>query len=58
MALIDEDAAFLAFSGGSLQKLNGFSVQDATRAGYFIRYFDQLWSGSDSMATYLRRMNL
>ncbi|MRH93088.1 hypothetical protein GFY24_37675 [Nocardia sp. SYP-A9097] len=54
MALLDDDVAFLAFSGGSRQKLNGFSVADPTFVEYFIRYFEQLWSASRPLEAYLR----
>jgi len=53
MALIDEDVAFLAFSGGGRQKLNGFCIENPTFVGYFIRHFDQLWSSLLPWETYL-----
>lgn len=54
---IDEDVAFLAFSGGGRQKLNGFSVENPTFVGYFIRHFDQLWSSLQPLETYLQRID-
>jgi transcriptional regulator with XRE-family HTH domain len=56
IALVDEDVAFLAFSGGGRQKLNGFSVADPTFVGYFIRHFDQLWATLEPLDDYLRRI--
>ncbi|WP_181874691.1 hypothetical protein, partial [Marinitenerispora sediminis] len=53
MALLDDTLAFLAFSGGSRQKLNGFSVKDPTFLGYFARYFDQLWLSLAPIDAYL-----
>ena len=53
MALLDESVAFLAFSGGGRQKLNGFSVQDATFVKYFLAHFDQLWYGLEPLENYL-----
>ncbi len=53
MALIDEEVAFLAFSGGSRQKLNGFSVANGAFVAYFIRYFEQLWSAARPLGEYL-----
>lgn len=57
MILLDEDAAFLAFSGGGRQKLNGFSVENSTFTEYFIRHFDQLWASLQPMETYLQRID-
>ncbi|MGI5404835.1 helix-turn-helix domain-containing protein [Streptomyces sp. CA-135486] len=53
MALIDESAVFLAFSGGPRQKLNGFSVEDPTFMSYFAAYFEQLWAALQPLGTYL-----
>ncbi|WP_125533810.1 helix-turn-helix domain-containing protein [Streptomyces sp. WAC 06725] len=53
MALIDDSVVFLAFSGGSRQKLNGFSVQDRTYMSYFAAYFEQLWTPLQPLGTYL-----
>ncbi|MCZ0979550.1 hypothetical protein O1L60_12010 [Streptomyces diastatochromogenes] len=53
MALIDDSAAFLAFSGGSKQRLNGFSVEHPRFMGYFAAHFDQLWVALPSLAHYL-----
>ncbi|ROQ32202.1 hypothetical protein EDD98_1179 [Streptomyces sp. PanSC19] len=53
MALIDDSVAFLAFSGGSRQRLNGFSVEHPRFMGYFAAYFDQLWVALPSLAHYL-----
>ena len=55
MALIDESIAFLAFSGGSKQRLNGFSVKDPTFLGYYADHFDQLWHALPSIDSYLRQ---
>lgn len=53
MALIDDSVAFLAFSGGAHQKLNGFSVEDPTFLGYYAGYFDQLWHSLVPLRAYL-----
>ncbi|MFC4611555.1 helix-turn-helix domain-containing protein [Streptomyces maoxianensis] len=53
MALIDDSAVFLAFSGGPRQKLNGFSVEDPTFMSYFAAYFEQLWAALQPLGTYL-----
>src|SRR5690606_13630228 len=53
MALIDDSAAFLAFSGGSRQKLNGSSVKGPTFESYYAAYFDQPWHGLVTTQTYL-----
>ena len=53
MALIDDSTAFLAFSGGFRQKLNGSSVKDPTFLSYYAAYFDQLWHGLVPIQTYL-----
>jgi Helix-turn-helix domain len=55
MALIDDSVAFLAFSGGPRQRLNGFSVEDPRFLGYFAGYFEQLWSGTKQIDAYLQR---
>ncbi|WP_067470322.1 hypothetical protein [Nocardia amamiensis] len=57
MALMDDDVALLAFSGGGRQKLNGFSVEDPTFVSYFIRHFDQLWSALEPLPDYLTRVD-
>ncbi|KAA2261467.1 hypothetical protein F0L68_16930 [Solihabitans fulvus] len=56
MALMDQHTAFVAFSGGSRQKLNGFSVADPTFTAYFIRHFDQLWAQLDPLDVFLRQL--
>jgi hypothetical protein len=56
MALLDNDTAFLAFSGGGRQKLNGFSVQSSTFVEYFIKHFDQLWSTLEPLDSYIQRI--
>ncbi|MER7910667.1 helix-turn-helix domain-containing protein [Streptomyces sp. NPDC096068] len=53
MALIDDSVAFLAFSGGPRQRLNGFSVEHPRFMGYFAAHFDQLWVALPSLAHYL-----
>ena len=55
MALIDDSIAFLAFSGGPRQRLNGFSVEDPRFLGYFAGYFEQLWAGTKQIDPYLNR---
>lgn len=55
MCLLDDDSAFLAFSGASRQQLNGFSVADRTFVDYFVRYFEQLWAASEPLELYLDR---
>ncbi|MER7968005.1 helix-turn-helix domain-containing protein [Streptomyces sp. NPDC096080] len=57
MALIDDSAVFLAFSGGPRQRLNGFSVEDPTFMTYFAAYFDQLWAALEPLGTYLGGMD-
>ncbi|MBB4979602.1 MULTISPECIES: helix-turn-helix domain-containing protein [Streptomyces] len=56
MALIDDSVAFLAFSGGSRQRLDGFSVEHPRFMGYFAAYFDQLWVALPSLAHYLEEL--
>ncbi|MFB7515188.1 helix-turn-helix domain-containing protein [Streptomyces sp. NPDC056144] len=53
MALIDDSLAFLAFSGGPKQRLNGFMVEHPRFMRYFAAYFDQLWTALPSLAHYL-----
>ncbi|MFF0357289.1 MULTISPECIES: helix-turn-helix domain-containing protein [unclassified Nocardia] len=53
MALLDDTVAFLAFSGGGRQKLNGFSVTDRNFVGYYIVNFEQMWSASTPLAEFL-----
>lgn len=57
MALFDDNVAFLAFSGGGRQKLNGFCVCDRTFTGYFIAHFEQLWAPLEPLATFLERVD-
>ncbi|PNE32052.1 hypothetical protein AF335_20085 [Streptomyces eurocidicus] len=57
MALIDDSVVFLAFSGGSRQRLNGFSVEDPTFMSYFAAYFDQLWAGLRPLGAYLAEVD-
>ncbi|GLW90237.1 helix-turn-helix domain-containing protein [Actinokineospora globicatena] len=54
MALFDNETAFLAFSGGGRQKLNGFSIDGSAFVEYFITHFDQLWATLEPVETYLR----
>lgn len=54
MALLDDDIAFLAFSGVGRQRLNGFSVADHGFVDYFVNYFEQIWSASTPLEDYLR----
>lgn len=56
MALLDDRVAFLAFSDGSRQKLNGFSIEDPTFLHYFVGYFDQLWHNLVPLDDYLGDM--
>ncbi|GGL84544.1 hypothetical protein GCM10010129_30280 [Streptomyces fumigatiscleroticus] len=53
MALIDDSAVFLAFSGGPRQRLNGFSVEDPRFMTYFAGYFEQLWAALQPLGAYL-----
>jgi hypothetical protein len=55
MALIDDSIAFLAFSGGGRQNLNGFSVANPTFVAYFVHYFEQLWAAAAPLGEYLDR---
>ncbi|MBA2951034.1 helix-turn-helix transcriptional regulator [Streptomyces himalayensis] len=57
MALVDDNAVFLAFSGGSRQRLNGFSVEDPTFMSYFAGYFEQLWAALQPLSTYLEEID-
>ena len=53
----DSTTAFLAFSGGARQKLNGVSLSDSAFMGYFTAYSDQQWTSLPSLGAYLEQLD-
>ncbi|QYC38181.1 hypothetical protein Nocox_02745 [Nonomuraea coxensis DSM 45129] len=53
MALFDDSAAFLAFSGVASQELSGFRVDSVEFLRYFVGYFDQLWACGTALEQYV-----
>ncbi|GAA3685942.1 hypothetical protein GCM10022224_058440 [Nonomuraea antimicrobica] len=53
MALFDDSAAFLAFSGVASQELSGFRVDSPEFLRYFVGYFDQLWACGTALERYV-----
>jgi hypothetical protein len=44
MAIFDDSVAFLAFTAGAAQQLNGFRIDDPAFVRCSIGYFEQLWA--------------
>ena len=55
LALIDDATTFLAFSGTAFQELSGLQVASQKLTYHFGNYFEQFWSSSTRLDSYLAR---
>lgn len=55
MAVVDSRAVFLALTGDTVERTNGFAIEDETTAEYFTDYYSVLWHAGVDLQEYLKK---